>query len=282
MADEVKKVQETGATTQAGSATPSTPAPPTSNAAANRAAGETAASTSAPRTGELDPGKSTVKGDTDYFDGKSVITDADTVVDIATIMKENNFSNVKPEKMAQLLREKGYEVEVVKMGNRGAIKFKNGDFFVDSDGDGNIGTKDQNFQSALGAVEQKFGINLSDLKSSKSLQVHQGGGGGKDDAGALGALDGLDAMDPTGQNAQMRRVFEQLDSEMVAKGYNGTQRAQDLWQSNQLSPVLQELDIDEPNLPNPSSMGLSGGVQKGLDLFNAAYSVARQRETLGL
>ena len=79
----------------------------TTTAAANRAAG-----------GELDAGKSTVKGSVDYFNGKSVITDADTVIDIAKIMDESKASNMSPEKMAAKLKEKGYDVQVVKIGNR--------------------------------------------------------------------------------------------------------------------------------------------------------------------
>lgn len=258
--DEVRKIDETRATTQSGStATTAGPAPPTSGAASARASGE--------RTGELDPGKSTQKGDTDYFDGKSVITDADTVVDIATIMKEHG-SNMKPEKMAEYLKQKGYDVEVVKMGNRSAVKFRNGDYFVDSDGDGNIGTKDQNFQNALSAVEQKFGINLSELKASKNLQIHKGGGG-RDAAGAGLGIPGLDALGA--QKGDMQRVFAQLDTQMAERGYEGTEGAEDLWKARRLSPVLQQLDIPEPPLPEP-------GISQGLDLFQAAYAVAKQRE----
>ncbi|MBQ7568947.1 hypothetical protein IJT17_09100 [bacterium] len=125
------------------------------------------------KSDELCEGKSTQKGDVDYFDGASVITDADAVVDIATIMVENHASNMSPEKMAGLLSEKGYNVQVIKIGNRKAVQFENGDFFYDSDGDGNLGTKDQNFQSALTMVEQNYGIDLSELKNSKYTAYHK-------------------------------------------------------------------------------------------------------------
>ncbi len=295
MAEEVKKVQETTATKQAASAASSTGAAPTTGAAAARASGQTSttstettaasasgsqqAATSTARTGELDPGKSTVKGTTDYFDGKSVITDADTVIDIAKIMDECKASNMKPETLAAELKERGYDVEVVKMGNRKAVQFKNGDYFVDSDGDGNLGTKDQNFQNALTSVEQKFGVNLSDLKSSKYTQIHKGGGkkvDGLDGVLGLDGLNGLNGLD--GQKAQLDRIFAQLDVEMAAKGYDGAEKSEDLWKNRQLSPVLQQLEIPEPALPQPSSLGLAGGLLAGLNLFGAAYNVAQQRE----
>lgn len=169
----------------AGGANEAAAAPGTQEEQAVDTAGETASSTSTSSTSstsaaepkkksdELCEGKGTEKGTVDYFDGASVITDADTVVDIAKIMVENHASNMSPEKLAGLLSEKGYDVEVIKMGNRKAIRFENGDFFYDSDGDGNLGTKDQNFQAALTMVEQNYGIDLSELKNSKYTAYHK-------------------------------------------------------------------------------------------------------------
>ncbi len=268
MGDEIKEVKavEEKKTTQA--ASPAAPAEKQKTEEAGQATGSGT-------TRELDPGKSTVKGDTDYFDGKSVITDADTVIDISTIMKEHNASNMKPEQLAQYLKEKGYDVTIVKMGNRSAVQFKNGDYFVDSDGDGNLGTKDQNFQSALSTVEQKFGIDLSELKSAKALQVYHGGSGGGADAAGLNGLGG--------QYGDLTKIFSQLDREMAARGYNGEKKSYDLWQEGKLPPVLQELGISVPPLPDPSEAAAGAGVQKGLNLFGAAFSIAeKNEEMLGL
>jgi hypothetical protein len=263
------------------------PAAPT--AAGNRAAG-----------GELDAGKSTVKGTTDYFNGKSVITDADTAIDIAKIMDESKASNMSPEKMAAKLREKGYDVQVVKMGNRKAVQFKNGDFFYDSDGDGNLGTKDQNFQEALGAVEQKFGVNLHDLKTSKYTAYHKYSeiGKGKDATGKVtavtdaGGTEGTSAADTslgaynlmnqfnqtagTGQN--LTKVFANLDAELASHGYSG-QTAEELWQDGQLSGVLQQFGIAEPKLPDTS---MNFPMQSSLNLFGAAFGVATNRQAAAL
>jgi len=262
-------------------------APGTPTAATNRAAG-----------GELDAGKSTVKGTTDYFNGKSVITDADTAIDIAKIMDESKASNMSPEKMAAKLREKGYDVQVVKMGNRKAVQFKNGDFFYDSDGDGNLGTKDQNFQEALGAIEQKFGVNLHDLKTSKYTAYHKYSeiGKGKDATGKVTAVtdagDGTPGVDTTlgaynlmnqfnqGQGAgpNLTKVFANLDTELASHGYSG-QTAEELWQDGQLSSVLSQFGISEPKLPD-TSMNFS--MQSSLNLFGAAFGVATNRQAAAL
>ncbi len=261
--------------------------PGTPTAATNRAAG-----------GELDAGKSTVKGTTDYFNGKSVITDADTAIDIAKIMDESKASNMSPEKMAAKLREKGYDVQVVKMGNRKAVQFKNGDFFYDSDGDGNLGTKDQNFQEALGAIEQKFGVNLHDLKTSKYTAYHKYSeiGKGKDATGKVTAVtdagDGTPGVDTTlgaynlmnqfnqGQGAgpNLTKVFANLDTELASHGYSG-QTAEELWQDGQLSSVLSQFGISEPKLPD-TSMNFS--MQSSLNLFGAAFGVATNRQAAAL
>ncbi|MDO5295555.1 MAG: hypothetical protein Q4F00_02785 [bacterium] len=173
-------------------------------------AGETSSATSTSSTSATEPkkksdelceGKGKQAGTVDYFDGASVITDADTVVDIAKCFVENNASNMSPEKLAGLLSEKGYNVQLVQMGNRKAIQFENGDFFYDSDGDGNLGTKDQNFQSALTMVEQNYGVDLSELKNSKYTAYHKYSeiGKGKDLSGVsvkvlktFGAFEGRD------------------------------------------------------------------------------------------
>jgi len=255
----------------------------TTTAAANRAAG-----------GELDAGKSTVKGSVDYFNGKSVITDADTVIDIAKIMDENKASNMSPEKMAAELKEKGYDVQVVKIGNRKAVQFKNGDFFVDSDGDGNLGTKDQNFQEALGMVEQKFGVNLNDLKTSKYTAYHKYSeiGKGKDATGKITQVDGTEGAaaanetglynlmnrfaqeDPAAEAQGLGGVFAKLDVELAGRGFNGGAAA-DLWQEGRLSEVLADLGIPEPKLPDSSS---AANMQKSLNLFGAALGVATSRQ----
>lgn len=85
-------------------------------------------------------------------------------------------------------------------------------------------------------------------------------------------MQGLNALDPT--KADMQKAFARLDSQMIERGYQGNEGAEDLWKSYRLSPVLKELDIDEPALPPPAP----AGVEQGLGLFGAAYAVAKQRE----
>lgn len=221
---------------------------------------------------ELLAGKSTQKGNCDYFTGKSVITDPDTVIDIARIMDKHHASNMKPETLAGYLREEGYNVEVVKMGNRYAIQFENGDFFYDSDGDGNLGTKDVNMQLALTMVEQQYGVDLTALKNSRYTAIYMGHEG---DDGGVGMLDGADALkdaDKDGKKASSETlaILDDLDDELQAAGYRGERSAYELWADNDLSSTLFQYGIEEPSLPDAGDKTF----ESAMSLFGAALSIA--------
>ncbi len=257
-------------------------------------------------SGELQAGKGTVKGTKDYFDGQSVITDADTVVDIATIMVESKASNMSPQKMAEKLAAKGYNVEVVKIGNRYAVEFENGDFFIDSDGDGNLGTKDQNFQDALSKVEKDYGVDLSNLKNSKYTAYHKYSEIGKNkdvsglerkhvssyegDPNAASSVDAMDTYNLTELFKNMAKqkreaekaseenknnvttVLDDIDGELEMAGYNGEKTAYELWLSGELSELLANYGITEPSLPEISS------IDGTMNLFGAALEISEQRQ----
>lgn len=305
--------QSSGATTESSSASSGSGAASSGSSATSTAAtDETAGLVTAQETestedsDELDAGKSTVKGDTDYFDGASVITDADTAIDIAKILDENQASNMSPEKMAGLLSEKGYNVEVVKVGNREAIKFENGDFFYDSDGDGNLGTKDQNFQSALSMVEQNYGVDLSELKNSKYTAYHEYSEIGKNkeidiESGTVvgsfaagegrnlaleamnsksnAAAEGEGAVDAMGNeegeetSTETNAQLDELDDQLQAAGYRGDKSAYDMWMDGELSGVLRQYGIEEPSLPETND-----AMSDSMALFGAALCVAGARE----
>lgn len=222
---------------------------------------------------ELLEGKSTQKGSVDYFSGKSVITDPDTVIDIAKIMDKHHASNMKPETLAGYLREEGYNVEVVKMGNRYAIQFENGDFFYDSDGDGNLGTKDVNMQLALSMVEQQYGVDLTALKNSKYTAMYMGGHG--DDEGGVGDLSALDGINDAEKankkpSSETMAILDDLDEELQAAGYRGEKSAYDLWADDELTNTLFRYGIEEPSLPDTNDKTF----ESAMSMFGAALSIA--------
>ncbi|MEW6283863.1 MAG: hypothetical protein AB1758_34945, partial [Candidatus Eremiobacterota bacterium] len=243
------------------------PAPATPpGAAAQRAAGGQT---------ELDPGKSTQRGNQDYAEGKSVITDADTMVEIGTILQNRGRSELKLEDMATELRNRGYNVEVTEVDGKKAIRFPNGDIFVDSSGDGQLGTEDVNFQKSLANVEQKFGIDLSGLKGSLAIleQRHKL-------EKALKKMDGLgmaglfgEGMDDQLSRA-IREILARTDTDMQRAGYRGNDSAYDLWQADNLEPVLKELNVTMPDLPAASELAYGTSMMRATRIFQSAYEVA--------
>ena len=248
--------------------------------------------------GELLEGKSTQRGDTDYFTGKSVVTDPDTVIAIAKIMDSHHASDVVPERMAQWLREEGYNVQVVQVDGRKAVRFENGDYFYDSDGDGCVGTKDVNMQLALTMVEDQFGIDLSSLKNSKYTALHGKIGSRTDGVGdPADPLTHWSAVTGDGENAALdpnslandlkddaatkeevssetEAILEDLNNELEAAGYRGERTAYELWADGELSNVLFQYGIDEPSLPDSNDKAF----EKAMAVFGAAMSIAAANE----
>ena len=249
---------------------------------------------------EILEGKSTQRGDTDYFTGKSVVTDPDTVIAIARIMDEHHASDVVPERMAQWLRAEGYDVHVVMVDGRKAVKFENGDFFYDSDGDGCVGTKDVNMQLALSMVEEQFGVDLTSLKNSKYTALHGKIGSRTDGVGdpgdpltSWGTVTGADAagdaaLDPNSiadglkddaktneeTQSETEAILEDLNDELEAAGYRGEKTAYELWADGELSNVLFQYGIDEPSLPDSNDKAF----EKAMAVFGAAMSIAAANE----
>ncbi len=247
---------------------------------------------------ELLEGKSTQRGDTDYFTGKSVVTDPDTVIAIAKIMDEHHASDVVPERMAQWLRAEGYNVQVVMVDGRKAVRFENGDYFYDSDGDGCVGTKDVNMQLALSMVEEQFGVDLSSLKNSKYTALHGKIGSRTDGVGdpadplthwsTVTGAEGDAALDPNSIVNDMKEdaaikdetaseteaILEDLNNELEAAGYRGERTAYELWADGELSNVLFQYGIDEPSLPDSNDKAF----EKAMAVFGAAMSIAAANE----
>ncbi|MBI3929984.1 MAG: hypothetical protein HY319_30880 [Armatimonadetes bacterium] len=238
----------------------------------------------APQGPELDAGKSTVKGATNYASdkGKSVITDADTVVDISAILAQNQKGDIKPQVMADELKKRGYQVELTEVDGKPAIRFQNGDIFMDSSGDGQLGDDDINFDKALGQVEGKFGVNLGGLRGTMSALAN--GQKLKNEAEKLGEA-GLYGymMGNQNQNAPFAPVAQQdleellgeVDERMADAGYQGQEKARDLWRNGRLNEIMTQLGLNLPiPIPRPPDVAYDMAMTRGMGLFGLAHRLA--------
>ncbi len=235
---------------------------------------------------ELDAGKSTQTGDTDYFEGKSVITDADTAVEIGDILVKRGKSDIKVDDMANELRDRGYSVEVTSVDGKKAIRFQNGDLFVDSSGDGQLGSEDVKFNESLSKIEQKHGINLTQMKSTLDLMAAQRKAEkaakkmGLAGAGMYGLLGpGQAAPGEAGRpaydfEATVKEALESLGPQMAAAGYQGQESPFELWKKGTLTPELARLNLTGPNLPMLEDRAMQAAVCQCCLMFNAAFQVA--------
>ncbi|MBI3925639.1 MAG: hypothetical protein HY319_08875 [Armatimonadetes bacterium] len=240
-----------------------------------------------PQGPELDAGKSTVKGTTNYASdkGKSVITDADTLIDISSILaqdRDGKTGNMKPEALCDELKKRGYNVEVTEVGGRPAIRFQNGDIFLDSSGDGQLGTEDVKFDSALGQVEQRFGVNLAGLKGTMTaleteakLQKQAKKVG---EAGQYGYLLGAQNA-PYAPVAQgdVEDLLGEVDARMAQAGYDGQEKARELWQNGRLNEILAQLGLNLPvPIPRPNDVAYDLAMTRSMGLFGLAHTLAGQ------
>ncbi|GMU51267.1 MAG: hypothetical protein AMXMBFR33_04130 [Candidatus Xenobia bacterium] len=237
--------------------------------------------------GELEAGKSTQTGDTDYFEGKSVITDADTAVEIGEILVKRGKSDIKVDDMANELRDRGYNVEVTSVDGKKAIRFQNGDIFVDSSGDGQLGSEDVKFNESLSKIEQKHGINLAQMKSTLDLLAAQRkaekaakkmGLAGPGMYGLLGP--GQPAPGEAGRpanydyEAMVQEALAGLAPQMMAAGYQGGESPFELWKKGTLVPELARLNLTAPNVPVLEDHAMQAAICQCCLLFQAAYQVA--------
>lgn len=225
------------------------------------------------------------QGKTDFLvdtkQNESVITDAKAMVDIAEIMAGTQYSKMNADKLAEKLRERGYQVEVFKTERgRDAIRFQNGDILADSAGDASIGYQDINFSESLALVEAKYGTNLSGLKAKleAGAYAHKMRKQGESIYGATGPYSGLydltqqAGVTPTDQ-LDIEELMAEVDGQMAAAGYNGQERAVDLWNAGRLQEVLAQLGLNL-TIPRLQDVAYDLGMTHSLGLFGLAYDVA--------
>ncbi|MBI3926461.1 MAG: hypothetical protein HY319_13050 [Armatimonadetes bacterium] len=88
---------------------------------------------------------------------------------------DDGKKNMKPDELAKALKEKyGIQAEVgdIKVAGKDGkevtkqgLKFGNGDFFIDGNGDGQLGAGDYKFNDAVKALQDKYGLSTEDVKS---------------------------------------------------------------------------------------------------------------------
>jgi hypothetical protein len=225
--------------------------------------------------------------------GGSKITDAKAVIAIAEICAGHNQTDIKADELQKELAAKGIESYVSTVDGKPALKFDNGDVFVDSSGNNALGLEDGDFGKALQQIEQKYGINLDglEMKVKDIVDKRNAQNDNKDNAdlaGLLGGLDGinglngLDGMDGLGQDGQnpqgagdMTAIFEDLDNQLQGQGYQGPQ-AQELYDQGNLEPTLYQYGIQMPEAPqadNPEAQAAKGHTFAN-DMFNAALLIS--------
>jgi hypothetical protein len=223
--------------------------------------------------------------------GGSKITDAKAVIAIAEICAKHNQTDIKADELQKELEAKGIESYVSTVDGKPALKFENGDVFVDSSGNNALGLEDGDFGKALQQIEQKYGLNLDGLESQVKAIVdkryaEKDNKDNGDLAGLLGGLDGLNGLGINGQDGQngmggaaggqdLAKILEDIDTQLQEKGYQGPQ-AQELYDKEELEPTLNQYGIQMPQMPeanNPEAQAGKGHAFAN-DMFNAALLIS--------
>jgi Mor family transcriptional regulator len=92
----------------------------------------------------------------------------EVVLALNNILK-NNQDNASIEDVQKKLKDEyGIEAKIEDINGRKALKFANGDTFVDSSGNGMMGQADYKFGGAVDAIKKKYGLSDEDIKAFES------------------------------------------------------------------------------------------------------------------
>jgi len=96
----------------------------------------------------------------------------EVVLALNSILKNKGL--MKMEEVQKQLKEKyGIEAEVTKIDGRKALKFANGDYIVDANGNGGLDRKDYHFKEAVSSIQQKYGMTEDQVKNLNSASLQQ-------------------------------------------------------------------------------------------------------------
>jgi hypothetical protein len=88
----------------------------------------------------------------------------EVVLALNNILKNSPDSTGVEEVQKKLKDEYGIEAKIEDIDGRKALKFANGDTFVDSSGNGMLGQADYKFGGAVDAIKKKYGLSDEDMK----------------------------------------------------------------------------------------------------------------------
>ncbi|MBN2358495.1 MAG: hypothetical protein JXR83_03520 [Deltaproteobacteria bacterium] len=83
-------------------------------------------------------------------------------------------SSIKMEEVQKQLKEQfGIESELTKIDGRKALKFANGDYIVDANGNGALDSRDYKFKEAVSSIKEKYGLSDEQVKGFNSTSLQQ-------------------------------------------------------------------------------------------------------------
>jgi hypothetical protein len=222
--------------------------------------------------------------------GGSKITDAKAVVAIAEICASHNKTDLKADELQKELAAKGIESYVTTVDGKPALKFANGDVFVDSSGNHALGLEDGDFNKALAQIEQKYGLNLDalEMKVAAIVEKRYAEHDNKElDPALLAGLNGLNGLDGLGQDGMggpegaagaqdIGKIFEQLDTQLQDNGYKGPM-SEELYEKGDLEKTCYDHGITMPEIPDPQAKPARGNAMAN-DLFNAALLISTLKQ----
>ena len=88
----------------------------------------------------------------------------EVVLALNNILKNSPDSTSVEDVQKKLKDEYGIEAKIEDINGRKALKFANGDTFVDSSGNGMLGQADYKFGGAVDAIKKKYGLSDEDMK----------------------------------------------------------------------------------------------------------------------
>ena len=203
---------------------------------------------------------------------------------IQDIYKKAGKSGMKPDELVNALKEKGIEAYATEVNGKKAIKFANGDTFVDTSGNGVLDTDDKEWVEATKLLKEKYGDNIPQMQGNQNAnQVNALNGG--DAAKAAGndapllqkianPAAGNAAIQGIGGNAQnLKATMEDLDKQLKDKGYEGD-AAQDLFDKGELEQVLEQFGITMPTIgQNDSTANFVNSIfQNALKIAQTKYA----------
>jgi hypothetical protein len=254
--EKMKQARDKWIKAQAGQVEPGVAAPQADGAGALDQAGAAGAQGQAgAATGEIAVDKNGTKLHTD------------TAITIKSIFDKAGKSGLKADELAAKLKEQGIDAYPTEVNGKMALKFANGDTFVDTSGNGILDSDDQEWKDALKAIEGKTGglqgggANQGALGADgQNVQAINENGLAKLKAAGVPNLPDPTFNGPRGlggaqQNPQqLQGILEDLDTQLGQKGYQGP-AAQELLDKGDLEQVLGQYGIALPELQGNDGTG---------------------------